>query len=164
MNATNKQSSEPDWWLDIQKLDVELPDIHQVVLFLTWANIERLLSFQEFEAIYNHNVSTWCWKERSLEERKKIFSSYYVYKDSWNIVWWFSIKDIWNNEFLLECIFSSQKWIWTTILNHLKSQIPVWNKIVAFSKKEDFFMKAWFTRVEWDTSPTWAQKYTYTKE
>jgi hypothetical protein len=44
---------------------------------------------------------------------------------------------------LLQCIFSTKKWIWSIILDKIKQE---WN-IFAYSKKEKFFKKNWFQKL-----------------
>lgn len=124
-----------------------------------WISVSLVDDRNIFENIYLKNVSAWDWKARTQEEKEKIFSNFYVFKNWKNILWWVCLT-LKNNEIFLECLYVSEtwKWYWSLILKYVTS---LWYNVVTFSKKWWFFEKFGFEKVEGEFSVTGAPKYVF---
>jgi len=103
--------------------------------------IEKLKDKSFFKKIYNKYVfEENVWKKRSLEQQEQLFKNFYVYKENNQILWWFSINKF-KDWYLIETLFSEQKWVWKKIINFV---VKKYKKVYAFSKKQNFY---WFKKL-----------------
>ena len=133
------------------------------------AKFKKLDNYNLFKQIYNTQISNKNWKKKDEKNLKIISSDYNILELEWTILWWYYIWDFeieinWKKESwkLLENLFSSKSrwWIWTLLLDKMKSEN---NIIYLYSNKKDFFTKAWFKKIEWQKSETWADLWFYEK-
>lgn len=62
---------------------------------------------------------------------------------------------MWEWDYLLECLFSDKKWIWTIMID---DYIKHHGNIYAYSKVAEFFNSNWFIKLD-EKSETWADLY-----
>jgi hypothetical protein len=80
-----------------------------------------------------------------------------VYILNWKVLWWFWLSDIWDWNYLLECLFSDKKWIWHLMIEeYIKKQ----GNIYTYSKLDEFFINNWFIKLD-EKSKTWANLYLF---
>jgi len=133
------------------------------------AKFKKLDNYNLFKQIYNTQISNKNWKEKDEKNLKIISSDYNILELEWTILWWYYIWDFeieinWKKESwkLLENLFSSKSgwWIWEILWKEILKNN---NNIFAYSKKESFFIKLWFKKIEWQKSETWADLWFYEK-
>jgi hypothetical protein len=165
LEAMNKWASKltithPDWFSE----EIEGFWSGTMIVDLEKVKFKKLESREMFEFIYMRNVQNGNWKERTEEEKDKIFENYQVLEVEGTILWWYALCDTeidWKKWKILECIFSSKerggigKLLWKEIE---KNEV-----VCAYSKKWGFFTKLWFVKVEWHFTEKWVPLYKYTK-
>ena len=122
---------------------------------------EKLNSRKIFENIYWDMLNNRKWKDREYHEKTIIYNNYIVLKIEDIIVWWYGLieREInWTKWKIIECLFSKRTWIWDIILNLITGEEEV---LFAYSKENDFFVRNWFIKVDWEKSPTWANLYVH---
>lgn len=122
-------------------------------------SLERWISLELLEKVYEEQVSAWNWKKRTLEELEGLAMTHYLASAHGIPLWGLSLLPFADGWHIIEALWAAETWcgLGKIIIREVikEKQWPFF----AYSKSAGFFLSLWFVPVDGQFSESWALLY-----